>query len=239
MDTLVHKLFDQGIFPATNAVYWSGRHQYQAFRKQFNISPLPLTEHSQTAFAPYLSQSVSVRTIQSYLCALQFHQICADLPDPTQPPFPKFLHILKGIQRNSPSRLRAQHLPVTPDLLLQIHTLWFKHLLSFNKVMLWAAFCLGFFGFVRSGEFTSSFSPDPNECALSVSDVAIDSRQNSQVLTVLLHRRKTDQFETGNYLYLGQTNTALCPISAVLAYLAIHPSTPGPLFIFQDGTPLS
>ena len=180
-----------------------------------------------------------MRTIRSYLCALRFYQIHAGLPDPAQPPSPKLPYILKGIQRNSPSRLRAQRRPVTPDLLLQIHTLWSKHPLSFDKVMLWAAFCLGFFGFMRSGEFTSSSSQDPNECALSVSDVAIDSRQNPQVLTVLLRRSKTDQFGRGNYLCLGRTNTALCPVSAVLAYLAIRPSTPGPLFIFQDGTPLS
>ena len=104
--------------------------------------------------------------------------------------------------------------------------------------MLWAAFCLGFFGFLRSGEFTSP-SQDPNECILSVSDVSIDSRQNPQVLTVFLPRSKTDQFGTGNYIYLGRTGTPLCPVAAVLAYLSICPSTPGPLFIFHDGIPLS
>jgi integrase len=105
--------------------------------------------------------------------------------------------------------------------------------------MLWAAFCLGFFGFMRSGEFTSSLSQDPDACTLSVADVAIDSRHNPQVLTVLIRRSKTDQSGTGTHLYLGRTGTTLCPVSAVLAYLAIRPPTPGPLFVFQDGTPLS
>ena len=82
-------------------------------------------------------------------------------------------------------------------------------------------------------------SQDPNECILSVSDVSIDSRQNPQVLTVFLPRSKTDQFGTGNYIYLGRTGTPLCPVAAVLAYLSICPSTPGPLFIFHDGIPLS
>ena len=107
-----------------------------------------------------------------------------------------------------------------------------------RKVMLWAAFCWGFFGFLRSGKFTSP-SQDPNECILSVSDISIDSRRNPQVLTVFLHRSKTDQFGAGNYIYLGQTSTPLCPVEAVLAYLSIRPSTPGPLFIFHEGTPLS
>ena len=36
------------------------------FCHQFDITPLPLTEHSQTIFAAYLSQSVSARIVQSY-----------------------------------------------------------------------------------------------------------------------------------------------------------------------------
>ena len=41
---------------------------------------------------------------------------------------------------------------------------------------------------MRSGEFTNPPAQDPNECTLSVADVAIDSRQNPQVLTVLIRR---------------------------------------------------
>ena len=202
------------------------------------MTPLPVTEHSQTAFAAYLSQSVNTKTIRAYLCALRFYQIRAGLPDPTRIASPRLPYILKGIQRTSPGRHRAQRLPVTPELLLRIYTLWSNESLSLDKVMLWAAFCLGFFGFLRSGEFTSP-SQDHNECRLSVSDVSIDSRRNSQVLTVFLRRSKTDQFGAGSYIYLGRTGTTLCPVAAVLAYLSIRPSTPGPLFIFCDGTPLS
>ena len=82
-------------------------------------------------------------------------------------------------------------------------------------------------------------SRDHNECRLSMSDVSIDSRRNPQVLIVFLRRSKTDQFGAGSYIYLGQTGTTLCPVAAVLAYLSIPPSTPGPLFIFCDGMPLS
>ena len=92
---------------------------------------------------------------------------------------------------------------------------------------------------MRSGEFTSSSSQGPGDYPLSVSDITIDSRENPQVLTVVLRRSKTDQFGTGSYLYLGRTGTTLCPVSAVLAYLAVRPATPGPLFIFKDGSPLS
>ena len=102
--------------------------------------------------------------------------------------------------------------------------------------MLWAAFCLGFFGFMRSGEFTSG---NPCDCSLTAADIAIDSRTNPQLLSVFLRKSKTDQMGEGNFLYLGRTGTSICPVSAMLAYLAVRPTTPGPLFLFQDGTPLS
>lgn len=146
--------------------------------------------------------------------------------------------MLKGIQRTTATRYRAQRLPITPELLSRIHSLWSTSSPSFDRVMLWAAFCLGFFGFLRSGEFTSS-PHEPNECILSVNDVSVDSRQNPQTLTVFLRRSKTDQFGTGKYIHLGRTGNKLCPVAAVLGYLSIRPPSPGPLFIFDDGTPLS
>ena len=40
-------------------------------------------------------------------------------------------------------------------------------------------------------------------------------------------------------MYVGRTNKLLCPVSAVLAYMVMRGKAPGPLFIFQDGKPLS
>ena len=59
------------------------------------------------------------------------------------------------------------------------------------------------------------------------------------MLNILLRKSKTDPFGTGTYLYIGPTGTVICPVSALSAYLAIRAPSPGPLFIFQDGTPLS
>ena len=92
---------------------------------------------------------------------------------------------------------------------------------------------------MRSGEFTSPISQDPDTCMVSVVDAAVESRQTPQILTVLIHQSKTDQSGAGTHLYLGWTGNILCPVSAVLAYLAIRPPIPGPLFLFQNGTLLS
>ena len=40
-------------------------------------------------------------------------------------------------------------------------------------------------------------------------------------------------------MFLGQTNMVLCPVAALLAYIAVCPSMAGPLFIYKHGSPLT
>ena len=106
--------------------------------------------------------------------------------------------------------------------------------------MLWAACCLGFFGFMRAGEFTEQSPQQNSEPMLSASDISNDRREKSCVLIVHLKRSKTDPFGVGAYLHLGHADDdILCSVSAVLAYMAVRPPGPDPLFHFHDGSPLS
>lgn len=43
----------------------------------------------------------------------------------------------------------------------------------------------------------------------------------------------------GVVIHLGRTGDILCPVAAVLAYLAVRPVQQGPLFLLANGTPLS
>ena len=201
------------------------------------LHPLPITEYHQSTFAAHLSLSVNRGTIRSYLSAIRFVQIRMGLPDPTLPPSPRLPYVLKGIRNLAPEHSRLQRLPITPGLLRSIRSLWSQQPLTFDRVMLWAAFCTGFFGFMRAGEFTTNNFIEPP--GLSLKDIAIDSHQNPQILTLHLRRSKTDPFGRGTHIHLGRTQTDLCPVSAMLSYLAIRPSTSGPLFIFKDGSPLT
>ena len=49
--------------------------------------------------------------------------------------------------------------------------------------MLWAAICVGFFGFLRSGVFTATPTCGSDHM-ISVSDISVDSRSNPQVVTI-------------------------------------------------------
>ena len=127
-------------------------------------------------------------------------------------------------------------MPITPDILRTLLRIWSMAPVTFNKVMLWAACCLGYFAFLRSGEFTCT---PGNPCSLEPSDIAVDDRENPSFITVRLRRSKTDQFGEGTTIFVGRTRSEICPVAAVLAYIARRPGTPGPLFIFDNGTPLS
>ena len=104
-------------------------------------------------------------------------------------------------------------------------------------VMLWAACCMGFFGFMRAGEFSvthvSEFDPAASLC---LGDVAVDQHQDPSVVQVRLKQSKTDPFRRGVSIYFGRTQMDLCPVTAILAYIAVRPAVNGPLFVFKDGS---
>ena len=55
---------------------------------------------------------------------------------------------------------------------------------------------------------------------------------------IKLRQSKTDVFGVGVTIHLGRTGDTVCPVAALLAYLAIRPSTPGPLFLLKSESPL-
>ena len=93
--------------------------------------------------------------------------------------------------------------------------------------------------FLRSGGFTCQSGSSHNQSVLCLQDVAIDNRDNPSILYVSLRHSKTNIFGAGITIHLGRTGDILCPVSALLAYLACRPPTPGPLFLLQSGKPLS
>ena len=90
--------------------------------------------------------------------------------------------------------------------------------------------------FFRLGEITAPTAADRTDGhCVSVGDVAIDNPINPTIVKVHLSHSKTDQFRQGVDIYLGKTGQKLCPVSALLAYLAVQGKDPGPLFKLRDG----
>ena len=74
---------------------------------------------------------------------------------------------------------------------------------------------------------------------LSPADISVDWHDGPSVMCVRLKQSKTDPFRAGVSVFLGRTNTTLCPVAAVLASLAVRTSSQGPLFVFLDDSYLT
>ena len=74
---------------------------------------------------------------------------------------------------------------------------------------------------------------------ISIEDMARDGSYPPAFIRLFLRRSKTDPLGQGIAIYLGRTGASICPVQALLAYMAVRPlGLSGPLFCFPDGSPL-
>ena len=144
-------------------------------------------------------------------------------------------YVLRGVKRT-----RAPHpdrrLPITTQILYNTWT--GSNQLTYESRLLWAACCLGFFGFVRVGEFTArNLSAPPNPSIIGIQDISRAPGDPPQYLCIHLRVSITDPFGRGVHIYLGRTNAIICPVAAILSFLPSHLA--GPLLQFADGTTLT
>lgn len=191
-------------------------------------------------FVTYLaSNGLSHQTIKAYLSAVRHYHILEGQGDPfLGNPFPLLQYVLRGIKRSPSQSPRSPRMPITPAILRTLKEQWTAAAVKDKDfVMLWAACCMGFFGFMRAGEFTvtqvSEFDPAASLC---LGDIAVDNHQDPSLVQVRLKQSKTDPFRRGVSIFLGRTRMDLCPVVAILAYVAVRPAVNGPLFVFKDGS---
>ena len=69
--------------------------------------------------------------------------------------------------------------------------------------------------------------------------IQVESHDLPSYLRIVLRQSKTDLFRAGVSLFVGAKGDTLYPVTAVLSYLSVRPNRPDPLFMYQDGRPLS
>ena len=240
LDGTVHTLTSRGLSQSTNSSYNSGVISYTAFCYSYNLTPFPLQEQNLCHFVTFLFHSgLSYSCIRLYLSGLRYQQLLDGGNDPSLASLHRLHYMLRGCRRSVPDSTRKKCLPITPAVLRLLHQAWSSHATEYDIICMWAACCTAFFGFLCSAEFTCSSWSSYNPSMHSVQDVTVDSQSNPMVVHLTLRQSKTDVFGAGVTLHLGRTWDILCPVSALLAYLAIRPSTPGSLFVKSTGEPLS
>ena len=207
------------------------------------IPPTPASEATLILFASYLAtQNISYTTIKVYLSAVRNMHVSMGLHNVFNAQLtPRLQLTLKGIQKSQasthPPRVR---LPITLQIMGSIKALLSKQPHSYTNIMIWAACCLAFFGFLRVSEFTVPADNQYDEsCHLSFNSVSVDNRDNPQQLRISIKHSKTDPFRKGVDIFLGTTGDNICPVKGILPYLAMRGNHKGPLFVFQDGRSLT
>ena len=103
-------------------------------------------------------------------------------------------------------------------------------------------------GIKRNQASSGSYSPGPRlpttdpSVHLSLADVSVDSvdsQTNPQTVILRIKASKTDQHRVGVNIFLGRTNNDLCPVATVLSYISRRGTADGPLFHFENGSPLT
>ena len=189
------------------------------------------------------SQGVAHKCIKCYLSAVRHLQIATIGSEPEINGMVTLGYVLQGIKRLQATLglvTPRRRLPVTAAIMRTLRRSWEAQGVSLDRQMLWAACCTCFHGFLRSGEATvpSLEAYDP-EVHLSMSDVSLDSASHPKSVIIRIKASKTDQFRKGVDIHLGRTDNELCPVSALLAYISIRGLEPGPLFRFENGSPLT
>ena len=194
LESSVQYYYSRGLAESTKRSYRSAQTRYLTFCGEFRVNePLPLVENVLCAYVSKLANDgLKHQSIKSYLSALRFMQISAGLSDPyASSVWPRLQYVLKGVKRPRGEQSSKPRLPITPDILRRIQTVWQRRFAERDTIMLWASFCIGFFGFLRAGEFTvpgdRTFDPGVHLC---VRDIALDSHTSPTLVRVTIKASK-------------------------------------------------
>jgi len=185
-------------------------------------------------FASWLSDQVSFPIIKLYLAGIRFAHIENSLADPFADA--SLLHLLlRGIKRTNGLSSRCQ-LPITMSVMRQLKGALAAEpqFASQDKLMLWSAFTLAFFGFLHSSEFTSPSTSYFNSLVHLSHSVISFTMQGSLIMQ--LKSSKTDPFRKGCSITLSPSGQSVCAVRAMRRYLDHQPPRSAtPLYFFSTG----
>ena len=178
--------------------------------------------------------------MKTYLAAVRHMQISHEMGDPKIGSMPRLELVVRGMKKEQAGQPTRTRLPITPEILSRIRQHWKERQAEWDIVMLWAAMSLCFYGFLRAGEVVvPSDTEFDSSQHLTYKDIAVDDKRQPSFITISIKQSKTDPFRKGVTIVIGRAPGPLCPLAAVLSYMAMRKPGEGPLFRFKDGRPLT
>ncbi|XP_070556104.1 uncharacterized protein [Ptychodera flava] len=218
---------------STRKTYQVGQSNYVAFCHTHGLTPTLVTLQSTMLFITNLARNgLKFTTIRVYLAVIiRLHTEMGFKDDISN--HIRLQRTMQGIHQSLGDQKRTR-LPMTIDILVRLKEALRAHasLCNHDKLMLWSAFTMAFFGFLRVSEFTAPGSHDFDKtCTLLARDVTI-----SEDLEISLKASKTDPYRRGQHIRIAPTNTGICALRAYTKYRRFHAAVAEmPVFQFNNG----
>lgn len=247
------KYLQSALSTRTRASYETGINTFRSFcamhNVDFNKRSWFTSEHVMISFTCHCADVLKIAfgTIKTYLAGIRSYCIEQGLGNPflhlNGQPMLQLDRILRGIRKHQkPSE--NKRLPITSNILMKLcHTLDGNIFGIYTDLLMKAACCLAYFGFLRCGEFTTYSRHFNVECDLCLGDVTLDLKTDTGVCYLRLKASKTDPFRQGYVIPYFVMQSAICPVKILVNYLEarrkINMHLNAPLFLFPDGTHLT
>ena len=212
------------------------------------IDPSAAPEPIWALYATFLAQGgLKKATIEQHLSSIRSWLADHGVAAPAQSG--QLQRVLRGVPHNplnAPQKPPAlPRLPITAHVLMQMRG-YIDHR-SWNGALLWLASLLGVLGLLRAGEFTVDTDLTENERQRRMVRMRhLTLADDASSFTLHIPVTKTSQIDGARVVYARSANTALCPVAAWRAYVAVRASQPhradarddAPLLLTQSGTAL-
>ena len=184
--------------------YYYAFEAWSAWAKMFQVIPLPAQPVS---FALYLlakiQQGATFAVCKGSFYGVKYVHNLYMLPDPTEQTL--VINMLEAAKRLDTHKV-AKKEPITVEVLTKLYESTIKKGGSLNDIRVMCFCILGYSGFLRYDETS----------ALKVCDITFERTH----MKIFIEKSKTDQYRDGNWLFVANGDTDLCPAKIVRMYLS-------------------
>ncbi len=225
----------------TRKRYTSVWEKYREWCEGLGETPLPVSEDKATAYVVTLAkEGLKGGAVKYHLAGIRWAQIKAGLGAPQWSAMTRLAQVRKGLARMEVvgEKDRLKRGPVRWHHLVTMKASWDRD--GRKGTMLWAVACCCFFGCLRVGE---ALTPDgvsfDEKAHLTWEDVVLEDAPRPGWIRLCIKESKTDRLRTGVMVTLYSREDELCPVRAVLLFMAARGRGPGPFFADEDGKGLT
>ena len=234
MADITTTLLKSSLQPSSVPTYrraWKLYNQFSAAVFKSALVHLPISSSDSSLFIAYMFEHhYAASTANTYVSALGYCHRLAGVTDPT-----KVFWIIEMISSRDDTRLPIT-LPILRNILTQTPTIC----PSLYRARLFTAMCkTAFFAFLRVGELT--FCPRSPDVLQLINQVVqlVESSGHITGLKITFTNFKHSYNQNKNISITLSRRSDICPVQALLDYLALRGLEDGPLFRTQDGQAVS